>query len=217
MDDPLQARQTEIALVAHNLLEPVRAIHCYVELLAEEPGQSELCIRRIREGAARLETLIRGVFECLQMPESFQAKPVTMKLVFLSAVSRLPEADRAGITSADLPGVMGDFEILTDVLSRLIDNAIKFRGERPAKLHISASLDPSGAWIFALRDHGVGVAEADWERCFGIFQRLHSGGVPGEGIGLAYCRRAIELHGGRIWMDSQLGSGTTIFFTLPAP
>ncbi len=217
MDDSLQALQTEIATAAHNLREPLRAIRCYVDLLAEEPDQSALCIDRIRQGTERLETLIHGIFECLQMPESFHPKPVAMNLVLLNALSRLPEADRAAITSDDLPSVLGDLEILTEVFNRLIDNALKFRGEEPARLRISAAPEPACTWWrFKFEDQGIGVKEADGERCFGIFQRLHSREVPGEGIGLAYCRRAIELHGGRIWMESKPGLGTTIFFTLPA-
>ena len=215
MDDSLPQLQAEIATAAHNLREPLRTIRCYVDLLAEEPDQSELCIDRIRWGTERLESIIQGIFEYLRLPASFHAKQVSMNLVLLNAVSRLPEADRAAVTSDDLPSVMGDFEILSEVCSRLIDNALKFRGEEPAKLHISASLEPSSsAWRFAFQDHGIGVQEADWERCFGIFQRLHSREAPGEGMGLAYCRRAIELHGGRMWMESKPGVHTTIYFTL---
>lgn len=215
MDDSLQTLQTEIATAAHNLREPLRTIRCYIDLLAEEPDQSAVCIDRIRRGTERLETLIHGIFECLQMPDSFRPKPVAMNLVLLNALSRLPEADRVAVTADDLPSVLGDFEILTEVFSRLIDNTLKFHGEQPAKLHISASREPSSsAWRFAFEDHGIGVNEADWERCFGMFQRLHSREVPGEGIGLAYCRRAIRLHGGRIWMESKPGRGTTIFLLL---
>ena len=217
MADSFQTLQTEIATAAHNLREPLRTIRCYVDLLAEEPDQSVLCIDRIRQGTERLEALIHGIFECLQMPESFRPQRVAMNLVQLNAVSRLPEADRRCVTSDDLPSVMGDFEILTEVFNRLIDNALTFRRGEPAHLHISASPEPSStAWRFAFEDQGIGVKEADWERCFGLFQRLHAREMPGEGIGLTYCRRAIELHGGRIWMESAPGSGTKIFFTLPA-
>ena len=217
MNDSARDRlNAEIATASHNLREPLRMIRCYADLLAEQPGESTLCLERINEGAKRLETLVEGMFECFQLSEHFHPRKVEMNLVRMNAVSRLAAADRAAVTADDLPAVMGDFDMLTEVLGKLIDNALKFRGEPTPMIHLSAALEsPSGPWRFALKDNGIGVSEEFWERCFGMFQRLHQREIPGEGFGLAYCRRAIELHGGRIWMESMPGQGTTICFTLP--
>lgn len=210
--------KAEIATASHNLREPLRMIRCYADLLVEQPGESAMCLDRINEGAKRLENLVEGMFECFQLSEHYHPKKVEMNLVRMNAVSRLAAEDRAAVTADELPAVMGDFEMLTEVLGKLIDNALKFRGEPTPIIHLSAALEsPSGPWRVALKDNGVGVAEEFWERCFEMFQRLHKREIPGEGFGLAYCRRAIELHGGRISMESTPGQGTTISFTLPAP
>lgn len=219
MNDSTRDRfNAEIATASHNLREPLRMIRCYADLLVEQPAESTLCLERINEGAKRLETLVEGMFECFQLSEHFHPRKVEMNLVRLNAVSRLAAADRAAVTADELPAVMGDFDMLTELLGKLIDNALKFRGEQTPRIHLSAALEsPSGPWRFALKDHGIGVSEEFWERCFGMFQRLHKREIPGEGFGLAYCRRAIELHDGGIRMESMPGHGTTIYFTLPAP
>ena len=210
--------QAEIATASHNLREPLRMIRCYADLLVEQPGESAMCRDRINEGAKRLETLVDGMFECFQLSQHYHPKKVEMNLVRMNAVSRLAAADRAAITADELPAVLGDFEMLTELVAKLIDNALKFRAEPPPTIHLSAAREsPAGPWRFALKDNGIGVSEEFWERCFGMFQRLHKREIPGEGFGLAYCRRAIELHGGRIWMESTPDQGTTIAFTLPAP
>lgn len=210
--------KAEIATASHNLREPLRMIRCYADLLAEQPGESAMCLERINEGAKRLETLVDGMFECFQLSEHFHPRKVEMNLVCMNAVSQLAAADRAAFTADDLPAVLGDFDMLTEVLAKLIDNALKFRGEPIPRIRLSAALEsPSGPWRFALKDNGIGVSEEFRERCFAMFQRLHQREIPGEGFGLAYCRRAMELHGGRIWMESTPGQGTTICFTLPEP
>jgi signal transduction histidine kinase len=209
--------QAEIATASHNLREPLRMIRCYADLLAERPEDSGVCIERINQGAQRLETLLNGMFECFQIPEHFHPAATNMNLVFNNALARLAPAERAAVTADELPTVHGDFEILTEVLSRLIDNALKFRGEQAPEIHFSVTRGPgSDQWHFTAKDNGIGIEAAHWERCFGMFKRLHPRDVPGEGFGLAYCRRAVELHGGRIWLESVPGSGTTVFFTLPA-
>ncbi len=193
-------------------------VRCYVDLLAEQPEEAAICLERITAGTQRLEVLINGMFECFQLAEHFAPKAVDMNMVYLNALSRLSPADRTGLSGEDLPKVQGDFEMLTEVLSRLIDNAMKFRSSEPPVVRLTAVREaaPSDQWRFSITDNGIGVEEAQWERCFGMFKRLHARDVPGEGFGLAYCRRAVDLHGGRIWMESAPGAGTSIHFTLPA-
>ena len=100
------------------------------------------------------------------------------------------------------------------MFQNLIGNGIKFRGERPPQIHISARRDGDG-WEFAVRDNGIGIDRQYWDQIFVIFQRLHTRQkYAGTGIGLAICKRIVERHGGRIWLDSEPGQGTTFHFTL---
>jgi light-regulated signal transduction histidine kinase (bacteriophytochrome) len=120
----------------------------------------------------------------------------------------------AVVTHDSLPGVTGDFEILTKVLHHLIRNAIEYCGTPSPRVHISSrrvDLD----WLFSVEDNGPGIDPAFQGRIFGVFKRLHGKEHPGNGLGLAFCRKAIEWHGGRISMESTPGAGSTFYFTLP--
>ena len=121
----------------------------------------------------------------------------------------------AQITCDELPTVAGDKPQLVQLLQNLISNAIKFHDEPPPKIHISAK-QKDGHWVVSIRDHGIGVAPKYHDRIFEFFRRIHSRDrFPGTGIGLAICKRVVERHGGRIWVESTLGEGSTFFFTLP--
>ena len=104
---------------------------------------------------------------------------------------------------------------MVQLFQNLIANGIKFRGERPAEINVSARRD-GDHWVFAVRDNGIGIERQYWDQIFVIFRRLHTRQkYAGTGIGLAICKRIVERHGGQIWLDSQPGQGTTFYFTLP--
>jgi light-regulated signal transduction histidine kinase (bacteriophytochrome) len=123
--------------------------------------------------------------------------------------------NRAVVTSATLPTVRADPLLLGQVFQNLISNAIKFRGELPPAIHIDVE-QQAAAWMFSVRDHGIGIEPPYYDRIFEVFQRLHTRReYPGTGIGLAICKKIVEHHGGRIWVESAPGKGATFFFTIP--
>ena len=120
----------------------------------------------------------------------------------------------ATVTHDPLPAVTGDFGTLAKVLHHLIRNAIGYCATPSPRVHISSRREDS-EWVFSVRDNGPGIAPALQGRLFGVFRRLHGKEYPGNGLGLAFCKRAIEWHGGRMWMESAPGTGATFYFTLP--
>jgi len=124
-------------------------------------------------------------------------------------------ASGADLTVDPLPEVVGDRDQLRLVFRHLIDNAVKFRSERSPRIRIGA-VRGDGAWEFSVADDGIGIDAAFADRIFVIFQRLHPRGeYPGTGVGLAMCDRIVQRHGGRIWVESQPGAGSTFRFTIP--
>ena len=122
---------------------------------------------------------------------------------------------QAEIVKVPMPVVRGDLTLLTQIFQNLVGNALKFRGE--AKPLIEITVSPQGKeWRFSVSDNGIGIAPQDFERVFVVFQRLHSRDTySGTGIGLSVVKKIVERHGGRIWVESTLGKGTTFHFTLP--
>jgi light-regulated signal transduction histidine kinase (bacteriophytochrome) len=126
------------------------------------------------------------------------------------------EESGAEVTAGPLPTVIGDEIQLVQVFQNLISNAIKFRSERPIRVQVGAER-AEGEWQFWVRDNGIGIEPEYAERLFLLFQRLHRGKeYPGTGIGLAICKKIVERHGGRIWVESEPGKGSTFYFALPA-
>jgi signal transduction histidine kinase len=223
MTDVTEQRRMEAELrgfadmVAHDLREPVTGIAHLVTLLErkrdEPPDRAVLDL--LRASTERARELIDGVLAYARAGE-LQLAPVALgTLMDEVAVDLRPRLEEAGATleAGPLPEVRGDARQLRRLLQNLVANAVKFRGDQPPQIAVSAEADPD-RWIVTVADNGVGVADADAGRIFGMFSRA-SGEHDGTGIGLAVCRRVVEAHGGRIWVEPAPGGGSAFRFTLP--
>jgi PAS domain S-box-containing protein len=225
-------------VASHDLKEPLRMVISYTQLLARRykgklDADADEFIKYAVDGATRMEDLIRDLLVFSRVgAHRGDIHPVDMNHVLSRALANLRasiEESGAVISHDALPTVIGDETELIQLLQNLIGNAIKFRGEARPEVHLSAarcsSTLPSsprqGAgggeyWMFAVRDSGIGIPPQYSDRIFLLFQRLHNRAeYPGTGIGLAICKKIVENYGGRIWVESQLGQGSTFYFTLP--
>jgi PAS domain S-box-containing protein len=209
---------------SHDLQEPLRMVSSYLDLLAQR-YQGKLDERADRwigfavDGAARMKELIDDLLEFARV--GTRGKPFTPTdcvVVFDHVLAYLRPAilERgARVTRGSLPTVLADATQLTQVLQNLVGNALKYCGPRPPEVHVTAER-LEGLWRFAVRDNGIGIDPQFAERIFVIFQRLHTRDeYAGTGIGLALCKKIVERHGGRIWVESQPEQGATFYFTLP--
>jgi PAS domain S-box-containing protein len=211
-------------VASHDLQEPLRAVAGMVQLLQQRyqgqlDARADQYIFHAVEGATRMQTLIDDLLTFSRVGTKGKAlAPTDAGQALQAALDNLRAAiDESGaiITHGALPTVMADAMQLAQLFQNLIGNAIKFRGERPPRIDISAQSLAEG-WRFAVRDNGIGIEAQYFERIFAVFQRLHTRReYPGTGIGLAICKKIVERHGGQIWVKSQLGQGSTFYFTLP--
>lgn len=211
---------------SHDLREPLRTLAVYSELLAERSAgaldeQAQVCLTYIRSGALRMEMLVRDLLAYTQSAgvEEEPPEPVDACEQLEATLVSLAESIRSSgslITYDPLPAVRMRPLHLQELFQNLIGNAIKYRREDPPRIHVSAKKE-DGFWRFSVADNGIGIEKQFHEQIFGIFKRLHSHEqFPGTGIGLAICQRIAERYGGRIRVESELGKGSTFFFTVPA-
>jgi light-regulated signal transduction histidine kinase (bacteriophytochrome) len=213
-------------VASHDLQEPLRMIASYVQLLEQKykgrlDEKADKYIYFAVDGALRMQNLIEALLAYSRVTtRGVPLGPVDTNQTFTHAVADLSaaiEENRATVTKDQLPMVRGDEAQLAQLFQNLIGNAIKFRKpDIPPLVHVSAKKHGK-EWLFSVRDNGIGVEPKYFDRIFQIFQRLHTHKeYPGTGIGLAICKRIVERHGGRIWLESAPGEGATFFFTLPA-
>jgi len=208
-----------VSMAAHNLRESLRDIASYSQLMAEtSDGAAGVYLARIQDGAAMAQSLLADVVDYWatgtgERPSSRTDMEAVLRQALLSTDKLITEQG-AIVTHDPLPAVMGNFEILTKVLRHLIRNAIEYGGTPAPRVHIS-SRRVDLERVFSVQDNGPGIDPAFQGRLFGVFKRLHGKEYPGNGLGLAFCRKAIEWQGGRMWMESALGAGSTFHFTLP--
>jgi signal transduction histidine kinase len=205
-------------MVAHDLREPITGIAHLITLLerrADEPPSREV-LALLRASTERARELIDGVLDYARAGELQRERVALDRVMGDVAADLRPTLDEvdASLEVGALPEVDGDARQLRRVLQNLVGNAIKFRGEAPPRVEVSA-LKGSEGWVVTVRDNGVGVDPEQTSRIFGMFARL-DGETEGTGIGLAVCRRVVEAHGGRIWVEPAEGGGSAFRFTLPS-
>jgi PAS domain S-box-containing protein len=219
------AELEQFAYVAsHDLQEPLRKVASYTDLLAKRyqgqlDSRAHTFIAYIHDGATRMKALIDDLLTLSRIGnEEISLEQTDVEAVLREALAVLDTAlqeSGASVTFDPLPTTMANPSQLEQLLHNLIGNAIKFRGTEPTHIHVSAE-QKNHQCVFSVQDNGIGIDPQDAERIFAVFQRLHSRAeYPGTGIGLAICKKIVEHHGGRIWLESQPGKGATFYFTLP--
>jgi signal transduction histidine kinase len=211
-------------VASHDLQEPLRMVRSYVDLLARRyagrlDADADEFIRFAVDGAVRMQQLINDLLAYSRVgTRGKEFCPVSCDAVLGRVLRNLGPAiaeSQAEVTAEPLPTVSADETQLVQLFQNLVANALKFRGQAPPRVHVGVQ-ERDGEWAFSVRDNGIGIAPADTGRIFQLFQRLHTREeYPGTGIGLAVCQRIVERHGGRIWVESQPGQGSTFLFTLP--
>ena len=221
------AELEQFAYVAsHDLQEPLRMVSSYTTLLAEDLGDrlDDTARRHLdiaHDAALRMGLLVHDLLEYARVSRGTDAGPERVdcdRLVETVQVDLHDAIVAAGatVTHDPLPTVTGMPTGLRQLFTNLVDNAVKFHGDRPVQVHVGAERD-GPMWLFSVADNGIGIDPAQTERIFEVFKRLHTrGSYPGTGVGLAICKKVVEQHGGRIWVDSRPGTGATFRFTLPA-
>jgi signal transduction histidine kinase len=226
------AELEQFAYVAsHDLQEPLRMVASYLKLLKRHyqgclDAEADEFITYAVDGAIRMEALVNDLLKYSRVDiqgNPFAPTDCTEVLkVALINLQLIIEDTGARVFYADLPTVMADEIQLIQLFQNLIGNAIKFRGDDPPEIHVAVEYNDrkvyneTDQWLFSVRDNGIGLDPQQAERIFTIFQRLHTKQeYEGTGIGLAVCKKIVERHGGRIWVESKIGKGSIFFFTIP--
>jgi PAS domain S-box-containing protein len=211
-------------VASHDLQEPLRMVASYTQLLGRRygdrlEGDAKEFMAFIVDGAARMKQLIEDLLAYSRVgTKGKDFKPVDLEGALRRAITNLRTAiEEAGaaVTGDPLPTVAADDMQLAQLFQNLIGNALKFRGPSVPRVHVSA-VEKATEWEITVSDNGIGIEAQYFERIFMVFQRLHTkGDYPGTGIGLAICKKVVERHGGRIWVDSTPDEGSQFHFTLP--
>jgi PAS domain S-box-containing protein len=211
-------------VASHDLQEPLRMISSFTQLLEQRyKGKLDKSADEFTEfvvdGANRMQRMINDLLSYSRVSSRGKPfEPVNNEEILAQVqvnLLLLIEENQALLTHESLPEITADASQMLHLFQNLIGNAIKFRGKEPPRVHVFSE-SREEEWMFGVRDNGIGIAKEYFDRIFVIFQRLHSREeYSGTGIGLAICKKIVERHGGRIWVESEPGKGSTFFFTIP--
>ena len=209
---------------SHDLQEPLRTITSYIGLIRDRyadalDDNAREFIHYAVDGAERMRTLIDDLLDYSRVETQGRPfQPVNCNRVaeyVLAALNQTVEQSSAVVECSRLPVINGDESQLSRLFQNLIGNALKFRGDTDPHIRVWAELQDD-EWVFAVQDNGIGIAPEHRMGVFGMFTRLHSRSrYEGTGIGLALCSKIAQRHGGRIWVDSEVGRGSTFRFNIP--
>ena len=212
------------SIASHDLQAPLATIANYAQLLEERDkdnldAKAHQFIHKIVKGSSRMQKLIDDLLEYSRVSSRGQKFEVCdCNRILEEVMANLQgviHKNKASLSYSLMPVVMGDNSQLVQLFQNLISNAIKYHGDEPPVIEIT-SLNQNEYWLFAVRDNGIGIDPKYFSRIFQIFQRLHTQeAYSGTGIGLAICQKILARHGGKIWVESELGQGATFYFTLP--
>jgi PAS domain S-box-containing protein len=226
--DDLQRSNLELeqfaSIASHDLQDPLVSMACSLKLLKRhskgrlDPDSYEFITNTI-DKTNQMQTLVRNLLAYSRLgTRRKKFKPSDCVKIFKKAIANLESAIQqygAVVTHDDLPEVRGNATQLVQLFQNLISNAIKFRDKEPPLIHISAKRNEN-EWVFSVRDNGIGIESRNIDDIFNIFHQLHDAGeYPGSGIGLSICKKIVEHHGGRIWVESEHGKGSIFYFTIP--
>ncbi len=224
LNQKLEKRNREIeqltSISSHNLQTPMRMISSYVDLFAKRyknklDKEADEFIDYIKDGSYQLKSIIDDLLVYTRLTTRMRPLERTDCSEILEQLKTILKAGNYIITHDPLPQVWADSKQLYQLFYHLIINAIKFSNKTPTIIHIHAKKQRDD-YLFSIQDNGIGIDPQYHERIFQIFQKLHSSKeYPGTGIGLAICKKIIEQHKGKIWVESKPGTGSTFFFTLP--
>jgi PAS domain S-box-containing protein len=210
-------------VASHDLQEPLRAVAGCIQLLQKRYGgqideKADLYIHHAVDGSLRMQKMIDDLLTFSRVGRKSNIELVESEKAFNNAVQNLNvviNENKAQIVPGKLPRVMADSTLLTLLFQNLIANALKFHGSESPRVKIAVEENASD-YIFSVKDNGIGIDPQYFKRIFTIFQRLHNKKeYPGTGIGLALCAKIVRTFGGKIWVDSKFGEGSTFFFTIP--
>jgi PAS domain S-box-containing protein len=209
---------------SHDLQEPLRAVAGCAQILqrryaGELDESADELIQHVVDGANRMQALIQDLLAYSRVGQPGGRDVLIDSGDALNeAIALLDSAvqeSQAEVTFDSLPMLKGNIVQLTQLFQNLLGNALKYKGSAPPKIHVTVR-KAGPEWEFSVKDNGIGIEAQYFSRIFRLFQRLHTRTEhPGTGIGLALCQRIVNSHGGRIWVDSSLGNGSTFYFTLP--
>jgi signal transduction histidine kinase len=211
-------------VASHDLQEPLRMVAAYTQLLGERykgklDADADKFIGYATEGATRMQVLIQDLLAFSRVGRNGGSCEridcnAAMKDVLQTLAGAIQESG-AVVTHGELPALWADHTQIMQIFQNLVGNALKFRGSNPPLISVQAEKNGQH-WQFSVSDNGIGIAPEHADNIFVVFQRLHARTeYPGNGIGLAICKKIVERAGGRIWMESQAGSGSTFKFTMP--